>query len=162
MADVSKQDRTYSRTPEDLERKYNLGKLSQGGDSKEVEELRNEVSKLNESLEWKSAGQITGTETLTLPTNYNELYIYVKVGNEANGGYIEFSPKKVILKDTFIAFHGGKVAVGDNGKRYSRSATISVSKTAVKFSEVHYSHGMTYNSPDTNVTDVSEMFVFYR
>ena len=47
---MKKQDRTYSRTPEDLERKYNLGKLSQGGNSKEIEELRNEVSKLNESL----------------------------------------------------------------------------------------------------------------
>ena len=30
---MSKQDKTYSRTPEDLERKYNLGQLAQGGSS---------------------------------------------------------------------------------------------------------------------------------
>lgn len=120
------------------------------------------IDKVSESLEWKSAGQITGTAILTLPANYNELYICVKVGNDANGGYIEFSPKKVVLKDTGMAFHGGKIAVSDNGKRYTRTATINISKTVAKINEVHYSHGIAYSSPDTNVTDTSEMYVFYR
>ena len=33
---MSKQDRTYSRTPEDLERKYNLGQLVRGGNSQNI------------------------------------------------------------------------------------------------------------------------------
>ena len=38
---MSKQDKTYSRTAEDLERKYNLGRLAQGGSSdlKKIEAL---------------------------------------------------------------------------------------------------------------------------
>ena len=43
MIKQSKQDKTYSRTAEDLERKYNLGQLAQGGSSdvklKEIEAL---------------------------------------------------------------------------------------------------------------------------
>ena len=38
---MSKQDKTYSRTAEDLERKYNLGRIAQGGSSdlKKIEAL---------------------------------------------------------------------------------------------------------------------------
>lgn len=41
MIKQSKQDKTYSRTAEDLERKYNLGQLAQGGSSdlKKIEAL---------------------------------------------------------------------------------------------------------------------------
>ena len=41
MIRQSKQDKTYSRTAEDLERKYNLGQLAQGGSSdlKKIEAL---------------------------------------------------------------------------------------------------------------------------
>lgn len=43
MIRQSKQDKTYSRTAEDLERKYNLGQLVQGGfsDLKQIEALIN-------------------------------------------------------------------------------------------------------------------------
>lgn len=43
MIKQSKQDKTYSRTAEDLERKYNLGQLVQGGSSdlKQIEALIN-------------------------------------------------------------------------------------------------------------------------
>lgn len=41
MIKQSKQDKTYSRTAEDLERKYNLGQIAQGGSSdlKKIEAL---------------------------------------------------------------------------------------------------------------------------
>ena len=41
MIKQSKQDKTYSRTAEDIERKYNLGQLAQGGSSdlKKIEAL---------------------------------------------------------------------------------------------------------------------------
>ena len=121
------------------------------------------IDELNDKLEWKSAGQVKGTTALTLPTNYNELYIYVSIGGEVNnGGYIEFSPKKIMLKDTAIHLHSGKIAIGDNAKRYNRSATIVISKTTVKINEVHYSQGVNSSTQDTNVASDSEMFVFYR
>lgn len=40
---MSKQDKTYSRTPEDLERKYNLGHLVQGSNSQNIKIWINET-----------------------------------------------------------------------------------------------------------------------
>lgn len=44
---MSKQDRTYSRTAEDIERKYNLGLIAQGGfgdSSEKISQIEQELS----------------------------------------------------------------------------------------------------------------------
>ena len=129
----------------------------------EAVNVQGAIDEISDSLDWKSAGQVKGTTALTLPTNYNELYIYVSIGGgDTSGGYVEFSPKKIMLKDTAINLHGGKTVIGDGAKRYSRSTTISISKTTVKISEIHYSQGTNSSTQDTNVVSDSELFVFYR
>ena len=83
------------------------------------------------------------------------------LGNGSNG-YVEFSPKRTMLMDDGAIFHAGKVSFGSNGRRYNRSATITVSKTTACLNEAMYSQGASYNEPDTNITNNARMFVLYR
>ena len=105
--------------------------------------------------------KVTGTEVVNLPSEYNELYIYIRVDGSKNG-YVEFTPKKLMLADVSIIFNCGKSSFGDSGKRYNRSATIAISKTTVQLMEAMYSQGANYNEPDINVTGDADLFILYR
>ena len=53
---MSKQDKTYSRTPEDIERKYNLGQLALGGgagDSGQISQVLQELSEYKTEINGK-------------------------------------------------------------------------------------------------------------
>ena len=112
-------------------------------------------------LEWKFLNKVTGTKVVNLPSEYNELYIYIRVDGSKNG-YVEFTPKKLMLADVSIIFNCGKSSFGDGGKRYNRSATIAISKTTVQLMEAMYSQGANYNEPDINVTGDADLFILYR
>ena len=119
------------------------------------------LDSLNNNAEWKFAGQTVGKEVLALPTEWSELYILVSVGSTENG-YVEFTPKRIILPDAGTTLFGGRVAIGDSGKRYNRGVALNITKTTVWIAEVMYSQGAGYNATDTNVTNEAQMFVYYR
>lgn len=86
---MSKQDKTYSRTPEDIERKYNLGRMSKGGsgaDNERISQIIKELSeyktKINSLIEELNA--LAETNKNTIENHVNDVNIHVSQEEKGN------------------------------------------------------------------------------
>lgn len=113
------------------------------------------VNELNDSLKWKLAGKVTGSNHITLPEDFSELSICV-YGGTNNSGVIPNGSLHLIkeeLRDTIKSFFLGS-GVSPNGVGNSVCIVVYASLTEI-FIYIVIGNGV-------NVTGTSELFVYYR
>ena len=101
-----------------------------------VDELQGSVSELNDSLEWKLVGSATGTTAINLPSQFEELIVFVTVGT-TNYNY---SIPRLFLDETNKLFSHG-YGINVNNVIYLGQVRIQASINNVSLKDARYSSG---------------------
>ena len=125
---MSKQDVTYSRTAEDLERKYNLGQIAQGGtggDSGKISQVLQELSNCKVTI-----------SSMLRKINEIESEIEGGIGGDIDIDYskLEFDTEEIVVKDPVdkILSHVGMVVHSTTLDTMEKVVEIYGGKTWVK------------------------------
>jgi hypothetical protein len=105
------------------------------------------------SLEWKLIGSAQGTTPITLPSNFSEILVVVRMNNY----FYNFNIPKLYLDETNKIFcHGQGLNPGDS--YYLTQVRILISINDVALSDVKTS----INTSATNYTSTAIITAYYR
>lgn len=110
------------------------------------------IAEDNGEYKWKSAGSVTSTDTLNLPSNFNELFIVVRF---IDGPTDEYACEQIIIKNTLSSavknFNlGGRLTVNNMGT----GASANISTTTYKLKMLYIN--------TTDMTSKATSYVYYR
>lgn len=113
-----------------------------------AEQNAKDIETINSNLRWEYVGDATGSTSLSLPSEYNELYVECAISG--GSGTVNFQIPKIALSSTTKAYSGGRY---DSAASFV-SVAISINTTSVSLAVVKGNMG-------DNLSD-SVLKVWYR
>lgn len=111
------------------------------------------VKELNSSFQWKLIGSATGTTPITLPSNFSEILVIVKMDDE----FYNFNIPKLYLDETNKSFYHGK-GLNFDAKYYLTQVRILISTNKVALRDARGSA----NASLTDYTSTTIITAYYR
>ena len=111
-------------------------------------ELSNSFNSLQQSNEWKLFSSLTGSKTLTLPNNFNELFITVSAQANSSNYLYSFSIPRIALSE------GIKTFMNTNSTDNNGSCSVGVSLSKIYLSNSYYG--------TTSIKSSSKLTVYYK
>ena len=116
-------------------------------DALAVKQLNTNVNELNNSfqasLEWKLIGSAKGTTPITLPPNFSEILVVVRMNDES----YNFNIPKLYLDETNKTFcHGKGLQINSIAYLTQIKILISINKVALKDARISQNNSITDNT----------------
>ena len=110
--------------------------------------VNNSLNSLQQSNEWKLFSSLTGSKTLTLPNNFNELFITVSAQANSSNYLYSFSIPRIALSE------GIKTFMNVNNTDNNGSCSVGVSLSKIYLSNSYYG--------TTSIKSSSKLTVYYK
>ena len=113
-----------------------------------INSIQDSFNSLQQSNEWKLFSSLTGSQTLTLPNNFNELFITVSAQANSSNYLYSFSIPRIALSE------GIKTFMNTNSTDNNGSCSVGVSLSKIYLSNSYYG--------TTSIKSSSKLTVYYK